>query len=633
MTKTATAKVHAGMGAMPHQAGVAFRVWAPHAETVFVIGSFNDWSNEADPMAREEEGYWYADLASVAVGDEYRYRIVNGDQQLLRIDPYARQVTNSVGNAVVHEPHFDWAGDDFHLPAVNELVIYELHLGTFHDDKNGQSDRFADAIQKLDHLQRLGVNVIEIMPLAEFAGDLSWGYNPACIFAVEESYGGPAGFKRFVQTAHRAGMGVILDVVYNHFGPSDLELWQFDGWSENGNGGIYFYGDWRAETPWGATRPDYGRKEVRQFIRDNALMWLEDYHVDGLRLDMTVYMRSVRGDGDPGGDLPDAWSLTQWINREVKQRHPGRITIAEDLQNEDRITKPEDQGGAAFTAQWDARFVHPIREAVITPNDEHRSLDSVRGAIASNFNGDPFQRVIYSESHDEVANGKSRIPSEIDSQDANNWFAKKRSTLAAALVLTSPGIPMLFQGQEFLEDGWFQDSVPLDWDKSEEFIGLLRMYRDLVHLRLNRTGCTRGLTGSGLNVFHQNQADNVLAFHRWHQGGPGDDVVVVVNLSREAHTNYSLGFPSPGMWRLRLNSDWNGYSSAFANQACSDVVIDTKQDDDSDDAKSIERDGFPAVGTISIGSYSVLVFSQDSPAEREQAHEGVANSDAPRKSK
>ena len=613
MPTTATAKVHVGMGAMPHKSGVAFRVWAPHAEAVSVTGSFNDWSPDAHPMTREGEGHWYADLSSAAIGDEYRYRIVNGDQQLLRIDPYARQVTSSIGNSVVHEPDFDWDGDDFHLPPINELVIYELHLGTFHDKEDGKSDKFAEAVQKLDHLQRLGVNVIEVMPLAEFAGDLSWGYNPACVFAVENSYGGPQSFKRFVQAAHRAGMGVILDVVYNHFGPSDLDLWQFDGWSENGNGGIYFYGDWRAETPWGATRPDYGRKEVRQFIRDNALMWLEEYHVDGLRLDMTVYMRSVRGDGDPGGDLPDAWSLAQWINREVQQRFPGRITIAEDLHNEDRMTQPEDQGGAGFSAQWDAQFVHPIRAAVITPNDENRSLDSIHGAIGANYNGDPFQRVIYSESHDEVANGKSRIPSEIDAQDSNNWFAQKRSTLAAALVLTSPGIPMLFQGQEFLEDGWFQDSVPLDWHKSAEFIGLLRMYRDLVHLRLNRSGCTRGLSGSGLNVFHQNQADNVIAFHRWHQGGPGDDVVVAVNLSHEAHANYTLGFPSPGTWRLRLNSDWNGYSRAFANQACSDVVAGTERREDSPDANAIERDGFPAAGTISIGAYSVLVFSQDSP--------------------
>ena len=273
-------------------------------------------------------------------------------------------------------------------------------------------------------------------------------------------------------------------------------------------------------------------------------MWLEEYHVDGLRLDMTLFMRNVRGDGDPGGDLPDGLSLVQWINREVRQRYPGRITIAEDLQNDDRMTKSEDQGGAGFTAQWGARFVHPVRATVITPNDEYRSLDAIRGAIEARFNGDPFQRVIYSESHDEVATGKARVATEIDPTNPDSWAAQKRTTLAAALVLTSPGIPMLFQGQEFLEDGWFQDSVPLDWHKSEEFRGLVRMYRDLIHLRLNRSGAMRGLSGSGLNTFHQNQADNVIAYHRWHQGGPGDDVVVVVeslpSCPRELQAGVSL---------------------------------------------------------------------------------------------
>ena len=253
---------------------------------------------------------------------------------------------------------------------------------------------------------------------------MSWGYNPSCVFAVETNYGGPAGFKRFVKAAHRAGLGVILDVVYNHFGPSDLDLWQFDGWSENGMGGIYFYNDWHAETPWGLTRPDYGRKEVRQFIRDNALMWLEEYHVDGLRFDMTLYIHNVRASDDPGGDLPDGWSLVQWINREVRAAvsgtHHDRRGPAE--------RRPDHEAGGpgrrGFTAQWDARFVHPVRAAVITPNDEQRSLDSIRGVIEARFNGDPFQRVIYSESHDEVANGQARVPSEIDPQDSDNWFAQ-----------------------------------------------------------------------------------------------------------------------------------------------------------------------------------------------------------------
>ena len=249
------------------------------------------------------------------------------------------------------------------------------------------------------------------------------------------------------------------------------------------------------------------------------------------------------------------------------------------------------------------------------PNDEQRSLASVRGAIEASFNGDPFQRVIYSESHDEVANGKARVASEIDPHNPDSWFAQKRTTLAAALVFTAPGIPMLFQGQEFLEDGWFQDTVPLDWHKSEEFSGLVRMYRDLIHLRLNRFGSTRGLLGSGLNIFHQNQADNVIAYHRWHQRGPGDDVVVVANLSHVAHENYRLGFPSPGTWRLRLNSDWKGYSRAFGNQSCSDVAAEAEPPAETQNTDAPERDGFPAAGMISIGPYSVLIFSQDKPGK------------------
>lgn len=610
MTTVKTDAVIGGMGAIPHDGGVAFRLWAPHADMVYVTGSFNDWSRDTNPMVKENDGYWFADIPGATIGSEYRYLIINGDRQLMRIDPYARQVTSSVGNAVVHDPQFDWSGDNFKLPAVNELVFYEMHLGTFHNDEDEKSDKFSEALQKLEHLKRLGVNVVEVMPLAQFAGHLSWGYNPSCVFAVETNYGGPIGFKRFVKALHQAGMGVVLDVVYNHFGPSDLDLWQFDGWSENGQGGIYFYNDWRAETPWGLTRPDYGRKEVRQFIRDNALMWLEEYHVDGLRLDMTLYMHNVRASNNSGDDLPDGWATIQWINQEVSQRFPGRITIAEDLRNDDRLTRSIDQGGAGFTAQWGARFVHPVRAAVITSDDAQRSLDSVRQALEGRYNGDPFQRVIYSESHDEIANGKSRVASEINPQNPECWAAQKRTTLAAAIVLTSPGIPMLFQGQEFLEDGWFQDSVPLDWHKSEDFSGLVRMYRDLIHLRLNRFGTTRGLTGSGLNTFHQNQSDNVLAYHRWHQGGPGDDVVVVLNLSHLPRVNYQLGFPSPGRWRLRLNSDWIGYSRAFGNQECSDVdasVVSPQPDQTS----TGQRDGFPCSGAINIGPYSVLVFSQD----------------------
>jgi 1,4-alpha-glucan branching enzyme len=590
----------AGMGAICLENGTAFRVWAPHAQKVAVVGSFNDWDGNRHAMTAEENGYWWIDVDDAKLGDEYRFVVTTPDGDVSKIDPYAREVTNSVGNGVIHDPEFDWEGDDFSIWPWNELVIYELHIGTFHvpDASEDRPGTFDSTIEWLGRLKKLGVNAIEIMPVAEFAGDLSWGYNPAHIFAVEKAYGGPNAFKSLIKECHRQGLAVILDVVYNHFGPSDLDLWRFDGWSENDGGGIYFYNDWKAETPWGHNRPDYGRGEVRQFIRDNAMMWLEEYHVDGLRYDATVYIRTIHGPGDK--DLPEGWGLLQWINGEINERFPGRILIAEDLQDNEWLTKDVGGGGAGFGAQWAAKFVHPIRQAVITPDDEHRSMRAVADAIAHRFNGDAFQRVIYSESHDEVANGKARVPYEIDKDDSKGWYAQKRSTLAAALVFTAPGIPMMFQGQEFLEGEWFRDNVPLDWDQSEAFRGIVRMYRDLISLRLNRRGLSRGLCGQHVQVHHVNDDRKIVAFRRWDKGGAADDVVVVANFLNQVQTDYVVGFPAGGSWKLRFNSDWRGYSERFEGLQTGDLVVEPG-----------EYDGLPFHGRISVAPYSVLIFSQD----------------------
>jgi 1,4-alpha-glucan branching enzyme len=591
------------MGALVHEAGVAFRVWAPNAAEVFVTGTFNDWSEDATPMRAEAEGgTWYADVPGAAAGDEYRFLIVNGDARLSRIDPYALAVTNSVGNGIVVAPLE--AGAGFDAPAWNELVIYELHVGTFHRPEADEPGTFDAAAEKLAHLRRLGVNAVQIMPTAEFAGDLSWGYNPAHIFAVESSYGGPEGLRAFVDAAHAQGIAVILDVVYNHFGPSDLDLWRFDGWSENDKGGIYFYNDWKSETPWGDTRPDYGRDAVRQFIRDNALFWLQAYGIDGLRFDMTLYIRNVRGDeGDPGDALEEGWTLLQWINREVAERFPGRITIAEDLRDKPAMTASPDQGGAGFGAQWDAQFVHPVREVLVAPDDAHRHMATIAHAIGHHYNGDPFQRVIYTESHDEVANGKARVPHEIAPGDPSHWAAQKRSTLGAALVFTTPGIPMLFQGQEFLQGEWFQDTVPLDWDQSEAFHGIVRLYRDLIRLRLNRGGATRGLTGRHVRIQRVDEEKKLVAFTRWAEGGPGDDVVVVANFASEPRSPYRIGLPRGGAWRVRLNTDWNGYSDDFGGFESHDIT-----------ATPGEHDGMAFSGELAIGPYTALVFSQEPDA-------------------
>lgn len=594
----ATAIERKGLGAVLHERGVAFRVWAPHAQKVSVVADFNHWDPLAHPMQPDENGCWFIDIDGVRAGAEYRYCLVTADGVFTKIDPYAREVTSSVGNAIVHDPQFEWQGDEFQMPPWNELVIYELHVGTFNDQEDVfQGGEFRSISARFGHLRKLGINAIQIMPVGQFAGERSWGYNPSHIFSVEKAYGGPLAFKRFVKSAHKEGFAVILDLVYNHLGPSDLDLWQFDGWKENERGGIYFYNDDRSSTPWGETRPDYGRGEVRQFIFDNVQMWLEEYHVDGLRFDCTQFIRTVDGFG--AHDIPEGWSLLQWINHSVTERFPGKITIAEDLQNNRWLTKDVGAGGAGFAAQWDGMFVHPIRHAVITPDDQQRSLNAIRDAICYRYNDDAFDRVIYSESHDEVANGSARVPQEIDPSDPKGWYARKRSTLAAAMVFTAPGIPMLFQGQEFLEGGWFRDSVPVDWDQRDEFHGIVRMYRDLIRLRRNIAGKTRGLIGQFTQVYHLHEERKLLAFHRWDKGGVGDDVVVVANFFHEAQEGYTIGFPAPGHWRLHLNSDWQGYSDDFKNHPSVDVYTQEQG-----------CDGLIAGGVISIGPYSVLIYSR-----------------------
>jgi 1,4-alpha-glucan branching enzyme len=393
------------------------------------------------------------------------------------------------------------------------------------------------------------------------------------------------------------GIAVIIDVVYNHFGPSDLDIWRFDGWSENDKGGIYFYNDWRSATPWGDTRPDYGRQEVRQYIFDNAMMWLEEYHADGLRYDMTLYIRA--SDHDQNNVNEDGFSLLQWINREVSQRFPGKITIAEDLQKNPRLTETSENGGGNFDAQWDAGFVHPVREALIAIDDANRSMDAICGAINHKYNHDVFERVIYTESHDEVANGKKRVVSEIDESEDPNRYAVKRSLLGACLMMTAPGIPMLFQGQEFLEDCWFQDTDPLDWERADRYAYITQAYRDLIRLRRNVEAFTAGLTGQYVNVFHMNDQDKIVAFHRYKEGGVGDDVVVIFKFSENRLDNYQIGFPHQGIWKLVFNSDAHCYGAHQDGTQATDLT-----------SLNEPYNGFDASVLINIGAYSCQIYSR-----------------------
>ena len=587
-----------GIGATPFTGGVTFRTWAPHASAVKVAGSFNGWSFVS--LGDQGDGWWSVDLyGSRLVGEEYKF-IINTD--LWKVDPRAKDVVNSVGNGIIVDTAYNWT--PFNPPAWNEMIIYEMHIGTYNDTAGGGPGTFQSAIAKLDHLQDLGINAVELMPIGEFPGDYSLGYNPVNIFAPESAYGSPADMQAFVEACHERGIAVLLDVVYNHLGPTDLEysVWQFDGFSTYWDtGGIYFYENEKRSTPWGS-RPNFNTGEVRSFIRDNAMYWLNEYNMDGLRLDGSAYIRQWEDENYNVYDIPEGWSLMQWINNGIDAAHPEKISIAEDMRNNEWLTKTTGQGGAGFDSQWDADFHHKLVSALETSDDANRNMADVEYAIERLYNGWDTQRVIYTESHDEVgrASNKKRVPSRINEFDPGSYWSKKRSTLGAAIVLTSPGIPMLFMGQEFLEDGSWHDDTPLDWTKDITFAGIKLMYKHLIRLRRNLSNETRGLTANNVNVYHVNNTNKIVAYHRWWNGGPGDDVIVVANFSYQGFTDYNIGFPRAGRWRVRFNSDWIGYDSEFGGNWNS---YDT-------DAVSGTKDGLPYNADVGIGPYSLIILSQ-----------------------
>jgi len=602
-----------GLGAVLQNGGCSFRVWAPFADRVDVGGDFFNAGNlepktwEEVPLARDAPGspYWSVFIKGVVADSLYKFKLHNngigagshpgGPSPSFKHDPLARDAVSFAGNSVVVDRNFDWSGDNFQMPGWNQLVIYELHIGTFNHQMGQGVGTFDEAKGKLEYLARLGINAIEIMPAFDFATTTSMGYNTALPYAVDNAYGRTNTMKEFIKAAHQRGIAVILDVVYNHWGPEGLHetLGQFDGWFLKDKEGIYFYADDRSKTDFGE-RPDYGRAEVRSYIRDNAMMLLDEFRVDGLRLDSTVNVR--RGNG---ADIGDGFTMLRFLGEEKRKASPWKILIAEDLQNDDVITRDALFGGIGLDSQWDPGFLGRVREMLFAPTDDARSASRIAEAVGKSYNqSGPFARVIYTESHDEAK--FQRITDRVAAGNAEGWLARKLSSLGAGLLFTSPGIPMLFMGQEFLEFARWNDSTSfaLDFGRIGRVPGYVDLWSRLIKLRRNFDNNTRGLAGGNTNVFWVADADGVLAYHRWNEGGPGDDVVIVANLKDRTYPNYNIGFPRGGTWFLRFNSDFRGFSSDFG-----DVGYDTN-------ANGGGNQGMPFSADVGLGPYSVCIYSQ-----------------------
>lgn len=428
------------IGVTISETGTDIRVWAPAARTV----TLHHERGGADIALRQEDyGYWVATSIALKAGDRYTLSLDDGPRLP---DPASLAQPDGVhGASMVADPAaFTWSDHNWQAPDPATWVIYELHVGTFSEEGT-----FAGLERRLDHLLQLGVNAIELMPVAQFPGSRNWGYDGVFPFAVQHSYGGVAGLQRLVNTCHERGMAVILDVVYNHLGPEGNYLEAY---------GPYFTGKYK--TPWGkaVNFDDAWCDPVRRYFLENALMWLRDFHVDALRLDAVHAIR----DYSPVHIVRELNDAVAGLNRESATR---KFLIAETDQNDSRIVKPVEAGGYGLRAQWNDEFHHALRvaagqerygyyadfdglpdlakafrDAYVYTGQYSRERKRFFGTGTEGITGDHF--VVFAQNHDQIGN---RMKGDRLSMICNRELQK----LIAAVVLTAPFIPLLFMGEEW----------------------------------------------------------------------------------------------------------------------------------------------------------------------------------------
>jgi 1,4-alpha-glucan branching enzyme len=613
---------HAPLGATPISGGGAvFKVWGKGATTCNVAGTFNGWSTAANPMAKSGD-FFTARVNSANPGGQYKY-VFNGnhwkpDARCRRLNP-----SDQYNSYVVDPLSYDWQSSvNFQLPDHEDMIVYQLHVGAYAGRNDGNNFGSAPATYRsivdthLDHLVDLGVNVVQLMPVTEFPVDWSGGYNPVSQWAIEWKSGDVNDFKYMVDKFHQAGIAVTLDVVWNHFSPTDNFLWSYTGGGSVGQ--IYFDGDGATgqwETPWGS-QADFDEPNVRDYYADNALYWIEELRLDGFRFDATDYMHSPNGQGS-------GWGLMQRTNNEMNQRAADKIAYAEQLPDNYFFTRPTSQGGAGFDSQYHNGYKWAMRNAIFAAASGTGSanITDVRNRILGNFDDGTnvvgvgqttTQTFKYFELHDEAwpSSGGQRMVKSIDTTfPHNDQFARGRTLYGHAVTMFSPGIPAFFMGAEFLEDTDFEASQNnrIDWSKPATYPDYLLAFKDMIRIRKENPALR---SNAGVQINHTNEAKDIFTMHRW--DGSGNVVMVVASLANEDQVNYRIGFPQPGTWHELYNTQaaiYGGNGSGNGGSITTNLGA---------------FDGFTQSAEIVVPRMSVTVFRHETCTSAAQCGDAIA---------
>ena len=637
---------HTRMGANLTPDGATFRYWAPNATAVFVLGDFNNWTeHDAGLLQRGPANHWVGFIPGVMDRHRYKLRVHGPDGSGWKRDPFARELTTSwPGDCIVRASGFPWHPTGFVTPQFSDFVIYQLHVGAFYaphwQASPDAAGTFLDVADKLPYLADLGVTVLQLMPIQEFDGNFGLGYAgtdyyspemafgvadadlPAYLmrlnaylatrnqapYAVGEVRGEMNQLKALVDLCHVYGLAVILDVVYNHAGGNldEESIYFFDrqtGRAEGRRENSLFFLD-RGHA--GGLVFDYGKDGVRDFLIQNAKFFLDEYRVDGFRYDQVSV---IDRDGAPHG-----WRFCQDLTSTLESAHPAAMNLAEYWSVNPVVVEPPGTGAGFDSTLTDGLRIalrKAIREASY-PGEHPVDVSGLLSSLWPQGFAHSWQFVQGPENHDRVFRSpfaddqrEDRIAHLADPSNPRSWFARSRARVAMGITLTAPGIPMLFMGQEFLEDKQWSDDVHahpellIYWDGLEAsdpaMRDFLRCTRELVRLRRDHPG----LRGDGFRATSADDANRVLSFHRWVEG-VGEDLIVVASLANGNHYGYRIGFPGAGVWREIMNTDIYDYWVNPNVAGNGGQLI----------AEPVAWQGFQHSAALTIPANTVLVFAR-----------------------
>jgi 1,4-alpha-glucan branching enzyme len=554
--------------------GVLFAVWAPNAGRVSVVGDFNRWDGRCNPMrSLGNGGIWELFIPTLNVGCLYKFEILNRNSQevLLKTDPYGQQFEfrPSTSSIVVDNKAYSWQDQQWldhrskHNWLHQPMSVYEVHLGSWQRDKLGNFLNYRElAHQLVDYVTHMGFTHIELLPITEHPFDGSWGYQTTGYFAPTSRHGSPDDFRYFIDTCHQRGIGVILDWVPAHFPKDAFALARFDG------SALYEHEDPRKgeHRDWGTLIYNYGRNEVKNFLLSSAVFWLEEFHLDGLRVDAVasmLYLDYSRKDNDwipnqyGGNENLEAIDFLRELNTVTHDQLPGTTIMAEESTSWPQVTRPTWTGGLGFSMKWNMGWMHDIlsymqQEPVHRKYHHDQLTFGMLYAFTENF--------VLPFSHDEVVHGKGSL---LNKMPGDEWQRFANLRLLYTLMYTYPGKKLLFMGCEFGQGTEWSFNKPLDWYVLDypHHKGLQSLVKDLNHLHKTHPALYQyDFEHKGFEwIDCHDVQQSIISYHR---KSDHEDLIIVLNFTPVVREAYRIGVSQPGTYTEIFNSDSSYYAGS-----------------------------------------------------------------------